>query len=149
MAKNRVIGKDNQLPWHFSADLKFFKELTTGHTVIMGRKTHESIGRPLPNRENFILSKTKQESKDSLRFFNSIDEAIKEVKTEKAFIIGGSTIYDQTLDVIDGIYLTHIDQEFEGDAYYPKLPDNFREEGSRQLLQENPKIEVIFYQKTG
>src|SRR3989338_1905532 len=105
MANNRVIGKDNKLPWHFSTDLKFFKQLTTGSTVIMGRKTYESIGKPLPNRENFVLSRNPsyyhsergEESQRSfapaglrmtqnanLRFFSSFEEAVKNIKTENA-----------------------------------------------------------------
>ena len=158
MAQNKVIGKDNKLPWHFSADLKFFKALTTGQTVIMGRKTFESIGRPLPNRENFILSrssykviletfsKLKPEEAQKVKNFESIRDAIQAVKTEKAFIIGGAEIYKQTVDKIDGIYLTLIHQDFEGDAYYPGVPSGFHEV-SREKLQENPLIEVIFYQR--
>lgn len=159
MSQNKVIGKDNKLPWHFSADLKFFKALTTGHTVIMGRKTFESIGRPLPNRENFVLSrssykimleifsKLKADEARKVKNFESIRDAIQAVKTEKAFIIGGAEIYKQTIDKIDGIYLTLIHQDFEGDAYYPGVPAGFHEV-SREKLQENPLIEVIFYKKT-
>lgn len=159
MAQNKVIGKDNKLPWHFSADLKFFKALTTGHTVIMGRKTFESIGKPLPNRENFVLSrssykiiletfsKLRPEEAQRVKNFESIRDAIQAVKTEKAFIIGGAEIYKQTIDKIDGIYLTLIHQDFEGDAFYPGVPAGFREV-SREKLQENPLIEVIFYQVT-
>ena len=158
MSQNKVIGKDNKLPWHFSADLKFFKALTTGHTVIMGRKTFESIGRPLPNRENFILSrssykviletfsKLKPEEAQRVKNFESIREATQAVKTEKAFIIGGAEIYKQTIDKIDGIYLTLIHRDFDGDAYYPGVPADFTEI-SREKLQENPLIEVIFYQR--
>jgi len=152
-AENGVIGKDNQLPWHFPSDMKHFKDLTMGQTVIMGRKTYESIPekfRPLPGRENIILSRSESanaalsEKQPRLRYFNSIETAIRNVKTEKAFIIGGASIYKQTLENIDGIYLTCIHAEFEGDAYYPDLPKNFEEE-KRTRLQEEPLIEVIFY----
>ncbi len=146
MAQNKVIGKDNKLPWHFSADLKFFKALTTGHTVIMGRKTFESIGRALPNRENFVISRTKRENSGSLKNFSSIQEAIQAVTTEKAFIIGGAEIYKQTIDKIEGIYLTLIHQDFVGDAFYPGVPAGFKEV-SREKLQENPLIEVISYRR--
>ncbi len=145
MAQNKVIGKDNKLPWHFSADLKFFKALTTGHTVIMGRKTFESIGRALPNRENFVISRSPHESSGSLKYFSSIDAAMRAVTTEKAFIIGGAEIYKQTIDKIEGIYQTLIHQDFEGDAYYPGIPAGFHEV-SREKLQENPLIEVLFYE---
>ncbi len=147
MAQNKVIGKDNKLPWHFSADLKFFKALTTGQTVIMGRKTHESIGRPLPNRENFIVSRSVRQDVGTLKNFSSIESALSAVKTEKAFIIGGAEIYRQTIDKIAGIYLTLIHQDFEGDAFYPGIPVGFKEV-SREKLQENPLIEIIFYQPT-
>jgi glyoxylase-like metal-dependent hydrolase (beta-lactamase superfamily II)/dihydrofolate reductase len=146
MAQNRVIGKDNKLPWHFPADLKFFKELTTGQTILMGRKTFDSIGRPLPNRQNFVLSRKKQVSNsESVHFFESFEEAAAKVKTEKAFIIGGGEIFKQTSGKIDGIYLTQIHAGFDGDTFYPEIPASFKEK-SRTLLQENPKIEVIYYE---
>lgn len=151
MAKNRVIGKDNHLPWHFPADLKFFKQLTTGSTVIMGRKTFESIydrlKKPLPERANFVLSKQKPLWQfENLQYFSEIRQAIQAVRTPEAYIIGGAAIFEQTLLQIDGIYLTSIDQAFDGDTFYPELPAFFQEE-NRTLLQENPKIEIIFYRK--
>lgn len=153
MANGRVIGKDNKLPWHFSADLKFFKQLTTGSTMIMGRRTYESIGKPLPYRENFVLSRDPCLPKRGLKttqtlpqFFPSLEDAIQHVRTEKAFIMGGQNLYQQTLDQIDGIYLTRIHADFEGDAFYPEIPPAFKEI-SRTPLQENPKIEVMVYEK--
>jgi len=146
MAKNRVIGNKNKLPWHFSADLKHFKELTKGSTVIMGRKTFESIGKPLPERENFVMTQRRTAAEGKVRYFGSIEEALKQVSSEHAFIIGGASIYEQTLDKIDGIYLTQIDAAYEGDAFYPAIPASFKEK-SRDLLQNNPKLEVIFYER--
>jgi dihydrofolate reductase len=146
MAKNRVIGKDNKLPWHFPADLKHFKQRTLGSTVIMGRKTYESIGKPLPGRDNFVLSKKPPLSGAGPRYFSSLEEALKQVKTKDAFIIGGAEIFRQTMDKVDGIYLTRIDAEFEGDTFYPEIPDSF-EEVEIESLQENPKIEAVLYQK--
>lgn len=147
IAKNRVIGKDNKLPWHFPADLKHFKKRTTGSTVIMGRKTYESIGKPLPNRENFVLSRGLfQSDKENLHYFSSIEEALKKVKTENAFIIGGADLYHQTLEKVDGIYLTRINADFEGDTFYPEIPDSF-EEIEIEHLQDDPTIEVVFYEK--
>ena len=142
MANNRVIGKDNKLPWHFSSDLKFFKQLTTGQTVIMGRKTFESIGKPLPERENFVVSRTARKSNSSVNYFTSIKEAIAAVKTKDGFVIGGSSIFKETMPLVNGIYMTKIDAEFDGDTFYPKIPDSFVEE-SKMLLQENPKLEVV------
>ena len=152
MANNRVIGKSGKLPWHFSSDLKYFKQLTTGSTVIMGRKTFESIGKPLPNRKNFVLSrkpgspiKTFGDDKGCPCFFSSLETALKNITTGDAYLIGGADLYRQTMDRVDGIYLTRIDADYEGDAFYPEIPSNFREK-SRIQLQDNPKIEVIFYE---
>ena len=145
-ADGRVIGKNNQLPWHFSADLKRFKHLTMGHTLLMGRKTFESIGGPLPGRQNFVLSKHKKETQDNLRYFDSIEKALRNVTTEKTFIIGGADIFKQTIDQADGIYLTQVNGRYEGDAYYPQIPDDFVEI-SRQCCAEEPKLEFIYYEK--
>ena len=146
MSKNGVIGKDSSLPWHFSSDLKNFKALTTGQTVLMGRKTFESIGKPLPNRENFVLTRHPRTAADGARFFGSINEALKQCKTEHCFIIGGSDLFNQTLSLVDGVYMTFIDEEYDGDAFYPEVPDFFVER-SRRKLQENPVLEFIFYEK--
>ena len=145
MANNRVIGKNNKLPWHFRSDLEFFKKLTMGQTIIMGRKTFESIGKPLPGRENFVLTK-KNLKRGGITAFDSIENALAKVSTGRAFIIGGSQIFEQTMNIIDGIYMTRIYAHFEGDTFYPEIPKNFEPEPN-QLLQENPKIEVIFYKK--
>lgn len=147
MAGNRVIGRANRLPWHFSSDLKNFKALTMGGTVIMGRKTFESIGRPLPGRKNFILTRRcRYPDKGETHFFSSIDSALAAIKTEKAFIIGGAEIFRRTFDRIDGIYLTRIHQTYEGDAFYPEIPDRFAEKEKR-VLQENPKIEFVYLER--
>ncbi|MBI4430911.1 MAG: dihydrofolate reductase [Candidatus Omnitrophica bacterium] len=147
MAKNRVIGKENKLPWHFSSDLKHFRQLTTGQTVIMGRKTFESIGKPLPNRENFVVSRSRGVGAEGLRFFNSPEKAFEAVRTDSAYIIGGADLFRQTMEGINGIYLTLIEQAFEGDAFYPQIPEYF-EKRSSHLLQENPMIRLIFYENT-
>lgn len=147
MSRNRVIGKNNKLPWHFSSDLKHFKKLTSGQTVIMGRKTFESIGRPLPERENFVLTRSVRPSPaaQNVRFFSSFEDALREVKTENAFIVGGADLFCQTIGGVNGIYLTCISAEYEGDAFYPAIPASF-EEISRHRLQSNPDVDVIFYQ---
>ena len=147
VAKNGVIGKDNKLPWHFPADLKHFKELTLGSTVLMGRKTYESIGKPLPGRQNFVLSRTlKIGGVENLFFFRSMEEALPQIKTPNAFIIGGAAFYKHTFHLVDGIYLTRIEEDYEGDAFYPKVPGSFVEE-SRTLLQEEPRLECVFYRR--
>lgn len=122
MANNRAIGKDNQLLWHLPDDLKRFKALTVGQTVIMGRKTYESIGRALPNRTNIILSKDKAFHADNCIITHSIDEALKAARsTAEICIIGGEKIYAQFLPLISRIYLTQVEKSFDGDAFFPKL----------------------------
>lgn len=149
-SENRVIGKSNQLPWHFPSDMKFFKDLTSGSTVIMGRKTYDSIPakfRPLPNRKNFVLTKRDIAGHHpDLFYFPTIDDALASVTDEKAFVIGGASIYAQTLDKVDGIYLTFIHAIYEGDAYYPLVPASFVEK-SCQKLQDDPLLEVIYYER--
>jgi dihydrofolate reductase len=146
MANRRVIGKNNRLPWHFPSDLKHFKQLTTGGTILMGRKTFASIGKPLPERINFVVSRSAKQGGDNPRFFQSIEEALRSVATKDCYVIGGAEIYRQTMDQIDGIYLTRIHADYEGDAFYPEIPSFFRET-SRTKLQENPLIEVLFYER--
>ena len=146
VAENRVIGHDNKLPWHFSSDLKFFKNLTTGHTVVMGRKTFDSIGKALPNRENIVISRTAHEPVAGVTFVTSIGEALKKAQKGDTFIIGGASIFRETREALDGVYLTRIYASFPGDAFYAGVPEGFREV-SRTPLQEDPKIEVLLYRR--
>ena len=146
VSKNGVIGKNGQLPWSFPADLKFFKNLTTGHTVIMGRRTFDSIGKPLPNRENIVISRHPRPETAGVKFAEGVDQALRRPQKGKIFIIGGASIYRETAHLIDGIYLTRIDRDYEGDTFYSGVPDGFSEV-SREKLQDNPPIEVIFYQR--
>jgi dihydrofolate reductase len=146
-SNNHVIGKNNQLPWHFSVDLKHFKNLTMGHTIVMGRKTFDSIGKPLPGRANFVLSRSARGGQSkNLKFFASISEALRNAKTEKVFIIGGEEVYRQTMDKIDGIYLTEVKGDYEGDVYYPAIPEGFKEI-SRERLKEEKNLEFVFLEK--
>ena len=147
VSKDGVIGKGGRLPWHFPADLKFFKNLTTGHTVIMGRKTFDSIGKALPNRKNIVISRQPRTEVAGVEFVTTIEAALERAKTGETFIIGGASIYGETMPRIDGIYLTRIDQSYEGDAFYPGVPALFREI-SRQTLQEGPLIEAILYRRS-
>ncbi|HNX67903.1 MAG TPA: dihydrofolate reductase [Candidatus Omnitrophota bacterium] len=147
VANNRVIGTGNQLPWHFSNDLQHFKKTTSGQTVIMGLRTFESLGcKALPKRTNFILDHTGAKPYPNQTFFSTVDEALKNVRTEHAFIIGGAQLYRTTIDRVDGIYLTRIHADFNGDVYYPEIPAAFAEK-SRSKLQDNPLLEVIYYEK--
>ncbi len=147
VAENGVIGRENKLPWHFSSDLKFFKNLTTGHAVVMGRKTFDSIGKALPNRENIVISRSPHAPVEGVTFVTSVGEALKRVQKGDTFIIGGASIYQATRQAIDGVYLTRIHATFAGDAFYPGVPEGFREV-SRTALQENPKIEVALYRRS-
>jgi dihydrofolate reductase len=118
VAKNRVIGNNGTMPWHIPEDLQHFKQLTTGHTVLMGHKTFESIGHPLPHRRNVILT-----SKPifGVETFHSLDDAFQTLASEeKVFIIGGGTVFAQTLALADEFYLTLLDDEFSGDTYFPE-----------------------------
>lgn len=124
---NRAIGKDGKIPWHLPADLKAFKARTQQHTIIMGRKTYESIGKPLPKRRNIVVSRTMTPPPGvELQIVSSIDGALSLcLPDEESFIIGGAEIYAQTLDKVDKIYLTSVNLIADGDAFYPEVPAGF------------------------
>ena len=120
VAANGVIGDNNSLLWHISEDLRNFKRITSGHPVIMGRKTFESLGRPLPNRTNVVVSRTAT-AIEGCRVAASLDEAIAMFSAdEEAFIIGGAQIYAQALDAADKIYITRVGRDYEGDTSFPE-----------------------------
>lgn len=120
-AQKRVIGFKNKMPWNLPEDLKRFKRLTSGHMVIMGRKTFESIGRPLPNRENIVISRQNGFVVPGARVVGSLDQAfeLQESPKDEVFVIGGAEIYRLALPHADRLYLTLIHKEFEGDAHFP------------------------------
>ena len=120
MSDNRVIGNNNELIWKLSSDLKRFKQLTTGHPVVMGRKTYESIGKPLPNRRNIIITRNSEYEVEGCETVSSLEEALL-LTNNDCFIIGGGEIYKQSLEVADKIYLTLVHQDFEGDTQFPEL----------------------------
>jgi dihydrofolate reductase len=123
--ENRVIGKNNTLIWHLPADLKRFKSLTTGHVIIMGRKTFESIGKPLPNRTTIVISRQADLQIDGAIIAHSVEEAIlkaKSITREDIFIVGGAEIYALSLALADQILVTQLHDIFEGDAYFPEIP---------------------------
>ncbi len=125
VSENNVIGKDNDLIWHLPRDLKHFKDTTTGHYIIMGRKTFESNGRPLPNRTNVIITRDKNYTAEGCIVVHSLEEAIKKAENDsEPFIIGGGKIYEQALPSVDRIYLTKIHHSFDGDTYFPELDMN-------------------------
>ena len=115
--RKRVIGKDGKLPWHISEDLKRVKRLTTGHVLLMGRRTFESLGKPLPNRRNVVLTSKKI---DGVETFESIPEAFEALKNEeKVFVFGGGELFGQLLEKADEWHLTLVDQDIEGDTFFP------------------------------
>lgn len=142
---NNVIGQSNDLPWYLPADLKNFARITTGHTVVMGRKTFESIvnklGKPLPNRQNIVI--TRQENYQvpaGVMVVNSIEEAIKKAENnQEIFIIGGAQIYNLAFPVVDRIYMTRIHTNIEGDAYFPEFNENEWELISEKFNQREGK----------
>ena len=124
MDRNRLIGNKNQLPWHLPADLTHFKQVTMGKPIIMGRKTFESIGRPLPGRTNIVLTRDEDYQADGIVLTGSLDKALDCAASEgveEVMIIGGSNIYGQALDHSDRLYLTIVDGEFDGDAWFPEI----------------------------
>ena len=121
MAKNRVIGKDNDMPWHLPADLQHFRKITLDKPIIMGRKTYESIGRPLPKRHNIIVSRNSDYRVDGCDVVSSLEEAVEMAgEVEEVFIIGGGFLYNQTIDQADRLYLTFIDLDVDGDTFFPE-----------------------------
>lgn len=124
VSSNNVIGIQNKLPWHIPEDLKFFRDKTRNCTVIMGRKTFESLGSPLPGRKNIVISRKK--SFEGVLMAEGVDSAIKKAQKEKnpneIFIIGGAEIYKQSLNSVQKIYLTRIHKNYEGDVFYPEVP---------------------------
>ena len=128
VAENNCIGRNNDLPWgrKLKGDLKHFKELTSGHTVIMGRRTFESIGRPLPERQNIILSNEKLDFA-GCQVAYSLPEALKIARdsgAKKAFLIGGRSVFQEGLNLADKMYLTRVHESFEGDTFFPNIPED-------------------------
>ncbi|ARS35922.1 dihydrofolate reductase [Pontibacter actiniarum] len=125
-AENNVIGKDNDLIWYLPADLKHFKSLTMGHPMLMGRKTYESIGKPLPGRTSIVITSQKDYEAAGCIVVHSLEEAIKrglELDTDMS-VIGGARIYSQALPFTDKVFLTRVHASFDGDVYFPELPED-------------------------
>jgi len=128
MAKNHVIGAGNKLPWHLPADLKRFKALTMGHTIIMGRRTYESIGRSLPGRNNVVISRQSNLVLPGVTVVSSIEQAIQCATTGEVFIVGGAEIYREALRMAERILVTDVHCDFDGDTFFPPLrPGDWRE----------------------
>lgn len=133
IAHNRVIGRENALPWHLPEDLKHFKALTMGHPIVMGRKTYESLGRLLPGRTTVIVSRNRNYAVPGALIVESLQQALAVCRHEQEiFIIGGAELYKEALPMADRLYLTEIDADFEGDAYFPDFAPGRWREVSRQ-----------------
>jgi dihydrofolate reductase len=130
--KQGGIGIDNQLPWHLPEDLAHFKRTTSGHAIIMGRKTFESIGRALPNRRNIVVSRDPGWTHAGVECVNSLEAARAAVSADDAFIIGGAQIYQQALSLADRLIVTEIQQEFSCDAFFPSIDSNEWKEIARE-----------------
>lgn len=139
-AKNNIIGRENKLVWKLPADLQHFKELTTGHTIIMGRKTFESLGRVLPNRKHIVFSqnpdfKVQDENVQVVHSMLEIQEYIE--NEEENFVIGGAMIYNLLMPHVSKMYVTEIDEEFEGDSFFPRINTEIWQETSREKGPKN------------
>ena len=126
--KNRVIGKNNKLPWYIPEDLRHFKDVTEGHPVIMGRKTYESIGRPLPNRTNIVITRNKHFNAPGCLVVSSLADSVKlaeQKDTNEIFIIGGGQIFEEAITIANKLYLTLVEGDFDGDVYFPEYQSLF------------------------
>ena len=140
IADNNALGKDNQLIWHLPADLKRFKQVTLNHHIIMGRKTFESLGKPLPNRTSIIITRNKNYKVAGCIVVNSLSEAIKAAeKDENPYILGGAEIYKQAIKIADKLDLTFVHHTFEADAFFPTIDTSIWKETSRQHFKADEK----------
>lgn len=145
MASNRAIGLDNKMPWHLSADLKKFKEITMGSPILMGRKTYESIGRPLPGRDNIIISRNLSYTQQDCLVFTSIDDAIFAChKYDEIFIIGGASFYETMLPKANVLYLTQINKAFEADTFFPVINKEDWKEIARKEIDNDPSVDFSY-----
>ena len=157
MDQQRCIGQGNDLPWHIPADLQHFKSITQGGVVVMGRKTLESMGRTLPKRVNWVITRDREWQFTGTKVAYSIEEALSQAvadvqqseKRSTIFIIGGGEIFKQTLEIADRLELTHVELDVQGDAHYPEIPAEFKKTASEQHVDDKTGIAFEFatYQK--
>ena len=140
IAEKNALGKDNQLIWHLPADLKRFKKVTLGHHIIMGRKTFDSLGKPLPNRTTIIITRNKNYSQEGCTIVHSLQEALEAAKAdENPYILGGAEIYKQALEIAEQLDLTFVHHQFEADAFFPEIDLNIWKESSREDCKADEK----------
>lgn len=147
MARNRVIGRNNKMPWDLPSDLQRFKETTMGHPIIMGRKTFESIGHPLPGRRNIVITGQEGFAPAGCIVAQDLRSAIALCKgTDEVFICGGEAVFGEAMALADRIYLTVIEKDIDGDAFFPEIPDDFVETGRRSYEDVLP-YDVVRYER--
>ena len=147
MDRNRVIGRGGVLPWHISSDLKNFKKITMGKPILMGRKTHDSIGKPLPGRENIILTNNKKYSAEGCTVKNTLDEVYSYCEEQLELVVmGGAILYSQTLDKADKLYITEVNASVNGDTFFPEYKSSQWREISRESFNadENNEFDYSF-----
>lgn len=148
MSHNNVIGKDGDMPWHLPNDLRHFKEVTSGNPILMGRKTYQSIGKPLPNRRNIVLTRDKSFHAEGVEVIHSLNEVEPLMhEADEFFVIGGATIYEQLMHLAERLYITKIDATFEGDTYFPQINDEVWHVVNEKagVLDEKNHYEHTFY----
>ncbi len=151
-ANNNVIGKDNNMPWHLPADLAYFKKITLGKPIVMGRKTYESIGRPLPGRRNIVISRDQNYSSEGIDTVGSVEQALALVdNVEEVMVIGGGAIYKHCLPAASRLYITHINATIEGDTYFPDHNDGNWQKVSSEIRasdENNPhQLDFCVYER--
>lgn len=148
MAHNRVIGHKNKIPWHIPEEMHFFKATTMGHAVIMGRKTFESIGKALPGRFNVVLTRNQGLHFPGCKTALSLEEGIRCCPGEKIFVIGGRAIYQESMATADTILLSVLDENYEGDTFFPAIPETlFQQVSAERMGQKHPFTLFVYKRK--
>jgi len=140
MDKNQVIGEDNKIPWTIPNEMKKFKQLTSGNTIVMGRKTFESIGKPLPDRNNVVLSTTMQPTEGI-----TVCRSIEDIPKNNIFVIGGSQVYKQAIPLASKMYISYVKKKYKGDAFFPKFN---KAEWRVESREDHPEFELVVYVRT-
>ncbi len=143
MSKNRVIGRQGKLPWHYPEDLKFFKRTTLGHPILMGRATFDSIGKPLPGRQNIVLSST-MAPREGVTVIRDASELPSVCEKDTVFVIGGARVFEELLPRCDGLYLTYIDQDYDGDVLLPAFEHLFH---LKEVIERMGELEFRYYER--
>lgn len=148
VAENGVIGRDNALPWHIPEDLRYFKQATSGKTVIMGRKTFQSIGRPLPNRVNIVVTRDPAFAAGGIIVAGGLDDALAKAGGGEAMVIGGNSLFEEALPRADRLYLTEVHRAYEGDVHFPAWDRALWREVKRQRVAGDPDISFVVFERS-